>query len=73
MTSSGLSFGYDRFKDRMITRHHPLGSKQDREDEAGPLLERALAIGKAAFGPEHPDVALILNTQANLFYFRVRS
>lgn len=73
MTPLRQPFGYGRFKLRLIIRYRPFGCTQDREDEAGPLLERALAIGEAALGPEHPYVALILNAQANLFYLRVRS
>lgn len=44
---------------------------QERYDEAGPLLKRALAIGEATLGPDHPEVADILNTRAALFYVQV--
>lgn len=45
--------------------------QQDRFEEAAPLLERALTIAEAALGSDHPDVALILHTQASLFSFKV--
>ena len=35
-----------------------------RLTEARPLLERALAIDEAAYGPDHPDVAPDLNNLA---------
>lgn len=44
---------------------------QGRYDEASPLLARALVIREEALGPDHPDVAHILNTQAALFFVKV--
>ena len=37
----------------------------NRRGEAEPLYRRALAIGEASFGPDHPDVANRLNNLAN--------
>jgi tetratricopeptide (TPR) repeat protein len=34
---------------------------------AEPLYQRALAIYKQTFGPEHPDVAMTLNNLAELY------
>ncbi|CAB1116847.1 unnamed protein product [Ectocarpus sp. CCAP 1310/34] len=41
-------------------------------DEAGPLLMRAEAIGKKAFGPDHPDVAVVLNNRSSFLARQVR-
>src|SRR6266700_916187 len=35
-----------------------------RPDDARPLAERALAIAEAAYGPDHPDVAIRLSNLA---------
>lgn len=40
--------------------HHDTGAYA----EAQALLERALAISEKALGPEHPDVARLLNNLA---------
>ena len=37
-------------------------------DQAQPLLERALAIDEAAYGPDHPDVATTLNNLAGILH-----
>ena len=37
-----------------------------RLDDARPLLERALAIDEAAYGPDHPHVATALNNLAQI-------
>ena len=34
--------------------------------EAEPLFRRALAISEKSFGPEHPNVAIVLNNLAQL-------
>jgi tetratricopeptide (TPR) repeat protein len=38
----------------------------NRLSEAEPLMRRALAIDEAAYGPEHPEVAIRLNNLASL-------
>lgn len=40
--------------------------------EAEPLLKRSLAIGETALGPEHPDVATILDNLAELYHAQGR-
>ena len=40
--------------------------------KALPLAKRALEIREAQLGPDHPDVAKLLNTQANLHYAQGR-
>lgn len=45
--------------------------QQDRYEEAASLLDRALTIGEAVLESDHPDIALILHTQACLFSFKV--
>jgi hypothetical protein len=42
-------------------------------EEAEPLMRRALEIGEASYGPEHPDVAAYLNNLAQLLQSRVNS
>ena len=44
---------------------------QGRYAEAEPLYKRSLAICEKAFGPDHPDVALSLNSLAELYRFKV--
>lgn len=39
---------------------------QEKYAEAEPLYERALAIREKTLGPDHPDVAMVLNNQAVL-------
>lgn len=41
-------------------------SLQGKYAEAEPLYERALVIRENALGPDHPDVAMVLNNQAVL-------
>lgn len=41
-------------------------------EEAGPLYERAFAIVDKALGPDHPAVAAILNSRAELELSRVQ-
>jgi hypothetical protein len=43
-----------------------LYSNQDRYAEAEPLFKRALAILEKALGPEHPNVATVLENRASL-------
>ena len=40
---------------------------QGRYAEAEPLLQRALAIREKALGPDHPDVAEVLEHLAKLY------
>ncbi|CAN0580879.1 unnamed protein product, partial [Laminaria digitata] len=39
---------------------------QGRYEEAGPLPQRALAIGVKVYGPDHPRVGVLLNNRAGL-------
>ena len=39
---------------------------QGRYADAEPLYKRALAINEKTYGPEHPDVAMVLNNLASL-------
>src|SRR5882724_11841925 len=55
----------------LIEQAHPLYD-QGRYAEAEPLLKRALAIREKALGPDHPDVAMSLNTLAALYQERGR-
>ena len=48
-------------------------TSQGRLDEADPLYERSLAIHEKVLGPDHPDVAMVLNNQANLLIAQVRT
>ena len=41
-------------------------------EEAGPQLDRAIAILKEALGAAHPDVAEALNSRALVFKAQVR-
>ncbi len=43
-----------------------IGQAQGNYAEAEPLLQRALAILERALGPEHPNVAKVLNSYASL-------
>lgn len=45
---------------------------QARFDEAEPLIKRSLDIREKVLGPEHPDVAVSVNTYAELLTSRVR-
>lgn len=44
---------------------------QGKYAEAGPLYERSQAIREKALGPEHPNVAAVLNAQASLLQIQV--
>lgn len=46
---------------------------QGKYDEAKPLYERALAISEKTLGPDHPDIAIRLNSLASLLYTQVSS
>ena len=43
------------------------GARQDRYDEAEPLLKRSLVVSKKAFGPDHPNVAAGLKNLAGVY------
>ena len=44
---------------------------QGKYDEAKPLYERAIAIGEKTLGPDHPNVATLLNNLAGLLSSQV--
>ena len=46
---------------------------QDKYEEAGPLHQRALAMGEKVYGPDHPRVGVLLNKRALLLMSQVRA
>lgn len=44
---------------------------QGKYAEAGPLYERSQAVREKVLGPEHPEVAAVLNAQASLLQIQV--
>ena len=52
---------------------NPLLLSQGKYAEAEPLYERSQAIQEKALGPEHPDVAAVLNNWAGLLESQVRA
>ncbi len=52
--------------DPSLTNLAALYQAQGNYAEAEPLYQRALAIWERALGPEHPDVAKVLNSYASL-------
>ena len=47
--------------------HRGVYKEEGRYADADPLYKRALATWKKALGPEHPDVAQLLNNLADLY------
>jgi tetratricopeptide (TPR) repeat protein len=56
----------DKLISSALTNHAQLLQATNRFAEAEPLMRRALAIDKASFGPQHPEVARDLNNLAAL-------
>ena len=46
---------------------------QGKFDEADPLYLRAIEIGEKTLGPDHPDLATLLNNRARLLQQQVRA
>ena len=46
---------------------------QGRLDEADPLSKRSLAIHEKVLGPDHPDLATVLDNRATLLKAQVRA
>ena len=46
---------------------------QGKDEEADPLYARATEIWERALGPEHPNVATVLNNRARLLEKQVRA
>lgn len=50
-----------------------LACQAGREAEADDLYLRAIGIGENALGPNHPDLAVMLNNRAFLLFMEVRT
>ena len=42
----------------------------EHADDAEPLLKRALSIREKTLGPDHPDIAVLLNNRAAVYFAR---
>ena len=56
----------------LLHYHVPFLLAQGKYEQAEPLYERSQAICEKALGPDHPDVAMVLNNRAGLLKSQVR-
>lgn len=52
---------------------HAVHRKQGKGTEADSLYSRAIEIGEKALGPDHPDVATLLNNKGVALSYQVRA
>ena len=64
--------GLKSLEDRSLTRP-AARAMQGKYDEAGSLCEDSLAIREKLLGPEHPDVATVLQNWADCLAKTVRA